>query len=230
MKGCAVQVMTKKTLSPVPFSRTGSTGSDDNAILKEILNEALVFTTDGRHEDKTPDAHSNCTPPAQVLQAVHMNTDLQSVERRNSGSSRKTRSQRMPEVAEIATLDTSPNTAATKVQKSYRGHRVRLQVPNLKGKTQPPRPLSPVKEETRMVVTFDTTAMDGKEGRTGYRKKTPYIKKEDVPPEENAVEVLISEIPRDEPRWNLRAERKLTGFIRSEDVPNDSDTESDTPS
>jgi hypothetical protein len=253
-QGSTGAAQSSKMLSLTPFSRQGSTGSDEDAILREILNEALVLPPDNTLEEKTPDApteSSSC--PRSPEEAVDVDVDMyadvpgrregpgkQEREKgghKRTGSSHQKRSNRVPEL----------DTAATKVQKSYRGHRARLQVPQLTEQTgQRPKngqkkkivwmnqPISErletVEEEARVAVSFDTVTMDGKECRTFDRKKTPYIKKEDFffeedSPSERVVEIVMSEIPRDQPRRNLRAERKLTGFVKKEDLREESDSE-----
>jgi hypothetical protein len=324
-QGSTGAAQSSKMLSLTPFSRQGSTGSDEDAILREILNEALVLPPDNTLEEKTPDApteSSSC--PRSPEEAVDVDVDMyadvpgrregpgkQEREKgghKRTGSSHQKRSNRVPEL----------DTAATKVQKSYRGHRARLQVPQLTEQTgQRPKngqkkkivwmnqPISErletVEEEARVAVSFDTVTMDGKECRTFDRKKTPYIKKEDLEarvavsfdtvtmdgkecrtfdrkktpyikkedlsfeepgvavsfdtvtmdgkecrtfdrkktpyikkedfffeedsPSERVVEIVMSEILRDQPRRNLRAERKLTGFVKKEDLREESDSE-----
>jgi hypothetical protein len=137
-----------------------------------------------------------------------------------------------------------PESAATKVQKHYRGHRVRLQMPIWRD------PLETVVEEeagkTVMFVESPTSESDAKMGngiRASARKSTPFVKKEDLPHEElpaesdtesdvedrpsaKVVEIVVPESPRDQPSRNLRAERKPTGYMKKADVPDDSDSDS----
>merc|ERR1712046_422381 len=86
-----------------------------------------------------------------------------------------------------------------------------------------------VEDAARMGVTFDAETIEREGGRNVDRKKTPYIRKEDLPPRESCIQWSmdivspdggseIPEIPRDMPRWNLRAERKLTGFVRKDSI------------
>merc|ERR1739848_730630 len=49
-------------------------------------------------------------------------------------------------------------------------------------------------------------------------------------PSEEVLEIVVPEIARDKPSWNLRAERKLTGYVKKADVPDDSDSDSDSES
>merc|ERR1711904_677399 len=74
--------------------------------------------------------------------------------------------------------------------------------------------------------------------RASARKITPFVRKEDLPAEEHGLKIgaaqsLTAQLDdeygnlMDEPCSNLREERKSTGFIRMEELPADSDSESD---
>jgi len=258
------------------FCTAGSNGSDDNALLRDILSDALVSPLlvqglpDLKNEEKTPCTQNRGTQPAQgrkvrhaqrlresqsssttharerkvqfkegrssgapapdMLQTVHINVDPHSNEckttmRKSSMRSSKRQQSKREEFA-IANLDN----AATTVQKSYRGHRVRRQVPKLKEQTR--QRLETVEEEAQIQVTFEVETRDREEGRSVDRKKTPYIRKEDIPPHESMVQfvsppVSPPEIPRDIPRWKLR-ERKLTGFVKKADLVDESESETES--
>lgn len=229
-----------KTLLYTPFSRSESVGSDDSLILKEILTDALVSPEASTRAEETSDAQA-CDTCKQQTDQIPLTTKpsstrrssiwekkqdkVHSIECSNAGNFRRSDIE-CSNAGSFRRTGTGPlkkqETAATKVQKHYRGHRVRLQVPQWREQLE-----TVVEEEARKVVQFvesPTAHTDEKAGRAFARKSTPFIKKEDVPPEEYGVEIVTSEIPREEPRWNLREARKLTGFIRIEDL---SDTESD---
>jgi len=241
-----VTTLPSETLSPIPFSKVESVGSNDSTLLKEILTDALVspvsaLPEDSRSEEKFPDASasSNEAKNWQPIYVEAKSRDVRRSARSKTGSeTNKEKPQSIPRSSSghfkhRSTFDARPlmeqetvETAATNVQKHYRGHRVRLQMP--KSKAQ----LETVEEEGRKKVTFaesPTATTDKKDGRAFARKSTPFIKKEDIPAEEYGVEIVTNELPRDEAGWNLRSERKLTGFIKQSDLPDESDAESEVP-
>merc|ERR1711907_196945 len=89
--------------------------------------------------------------------------------------------------------------------------------------------LETVEEEGRKKVTFaesPTATTDKKDGRAFARKSTPFIKKEDIPAEEYGVEIVTNEVPHSPLSLS---QRKLTGFIKQSDLPDESDAESEVP-
>jgi len=269
--------LSSRTLSPTPFSKVASVDSDNSSLLQEILTDALVAPLVVAPVDNKP-IYLDRKPNPSIRRSIRSKTGPgtneakpKSIVRSNTGPLR----------LKNAGPLIKQETAATKVQKHYRGHRVRLQVPKWKEQletveeetqkkvtfaesprdaldSKPRRPcarkstpfirkeqLETVEEENCKKVTFAQNprdALDSKPSRPSARKSTPFIKKGDVPSEDLAdqfdaesdlddcphgkvVEIITNEIPRDEPRWNLRAERKLTGYVRKSDLSDESDSE-----
>lgn len=182
---------------------------------------------DYRPDEQAPDASgSGSSKPPRDSLPIHINTKPSPRCSIHGTTGPVTKEERPQAIARIkAGPLMKQETAATKVQKNFRGHRVRKQFPQWKEQ------LETVEEEARKKVSFvesPVNTVQRKSDRTYARKSTPFIKKEDLPLEEYGVEIVTHDIGRDDPRWNLRQERKLTGFMRAEDLPAESDTESDS--
>merc|ERR1712124_219333 len=78
----------------------------------------------------------------------------------------------------------------------------------------------PSDEEALIAVNFDTAISDKTEGRTLDRKKTPFIRREDVPSEEALIAVNFDTAISDNTEGRT-LDRKKTPFIRREDVPSE---------
>jgi len=262
----------------LPFSKVESSGSDDSSndlyLLKEILTDALVSPVTPEAPDARtklsneaaqgfPSAPPNSptqqhkaspTPPEKQPgpRAPTSNCRKTHMKRSSTGSSAK---QEKPQSIDRC-IEQKQDTAATKVQKHYRGHRVRTQARRVVEYSDRlslwGEPLEPVvEEEAQKKVTFaesPTVQIQDEFGRASARKSTPFIRKEDLPAEEYGLKIgtapsLTEELEdecslkvssahhlMDESSLNLRAGRKSTPFIRMEEVPADSDTDMDFPS
>lgn len=262
----------------LPFSKVESSGSDDSSndlyLLKDILTDALVSPV----TPEAPDARTKLSneaaqgfpmappnSPTQQHKASPTPPEKQPGPRAPTSNCRKTHMKRSstgpsakqekPQSIERC-IEQKQDTAATKVQKHYRGHRVRTQAQrvveysdrlSLWGEQLEPV----VEEEAQKKVTFaesPTAQIQDEFGRASARKSTPFIRKEDLPAEEYGLKIgtaqsLTAELEDecslqvssahnliDESSLKLRAGRKSTPFIRMEEVPADSDTDMDFPS
>jgi hypothetical protein len=198
-------ILTDALVSPV--------SSTDKACLEGAQDQAAELSA--AHIGRKPQIKRSSTGP--MARSEHSETKERRPQRSHTSSGPSNVVAFMP-----------PGTAATRVQKHYRGHRVRLQVPRWREQLE-----TVVEEEARKTVKFaesPTAESEDKVGRARARKCTPFVRKEDLDQEEYGLKICADEELVEKSSSNFRQGRKQTGFIKMDSFPTESDTEPDTPS